>query len=1068
MSDDDAFDAFNDDSPPPDNINIQQTSGDRMADLEHAKMEEARARSLQFLESLAGTSNGASNAGDTSPSSNAQHKRVAKDPLKDVDYLDDENKRHKQDDDDDVDESQIFSGVEKHKRNSIYALATQGNCSHDVVVPADQEYIPLRPRSTEAAKSYPFMLDAFQKEAINCIDNLESVLVSAHTSAGKTVVALYAIAMGLRDKQRVIYTSPIKALSNQKFRELQEEFSDVGLMTGDVTLNSQASVLVMTTEILRSMLYRGSEIMREVGWVIFDEIHYMRNKERGVVWEETIILLPDSVHYVFLSATIPNGRQFADWVVFLHHQPVHVICTDYRPTPLQHLLFPAGGSGLYEVVNINGKFQEDKFAEAMSFLQKVGDAGGNGTITKKGRGTSGPSDVVKIIRTIYERNMIPCIVFSFSRRECEAYATQLTDMDFNDEQSKKLVKEIYLNAISLLSDEDRKLVQIGRVLPFLLRGIGVHHSGLLPIIKEVIEILFGEGLIKVLFATETFSMGLNMPARTVVFTSARKFDGRDYRWITSGEYIQMSGRAGRRGKDDRGLVILMVDQQMGQDVAKQIIKGSADPINSQFRLTYNMVLNLLRVEGVNPEFMLERSFYQFQNYDALPELYKRMHKKTKEYNGFKIEREHELKGYYQMERQIEEFSISIRDVITKPAHIVPFFQSGRLIKIATSGKDFGWGALLQYHKKPNPQEPLSPNMLYILDVAISFSPESIKDIKNVSQLMPTRPGENGVVEIVPMTIDCIAEISSARIKLPQSLKSFEAKQSVGRCIREVLKRFNGVLPSLDPLNDMKIKDKNLEENIKKLELLETRKKEHPLNYSTYALFSELPDFPKLYQQYKKKLELEAELKQAKEELKKAKSLLQLDELACRKRVLRRLQYCDENDVITPKGRVACEISSADELMLTEMLFSGIFTELKPEHMTALLSCFVFEEKAPNAKLADELSGCLRKMQEFAKRIAKLTIESKLDIDEEQYVESFKPQLMDVVYEWCSGASFAQISQKTEIFEGSIIRCMRRLEELLREMVNASKAMGNRDVEAKFEEGRVKLKRDIVFTASLYL
>ena len=161
------------------------------------------------------------------------------------------------------------------------------------------------------------------------------MLVSAHTSAGKTVVAEYAIALSLKNKQRVIYTTPIKALSNQKYREFYEEFSDVGLMTGDVTINPTASCLIMTTEILRSMLYRGSEVMREVGWVIFDEIHYMRDKERGVVWEETIILLPDNVHYVFLSATIPNARQFAEWISHLHKQPCHVVYTDYRPTPLQ-------------------------------------------------------------------------------------------------------------------------------------------------------------------------------------------------------------------------------------------------------------------------------------------------------------------------------------------------------------------------------------------------------------------------------------------------------------------------------------------------------------------------------------------------------------------------------------------------------------------------------------------------------------------------------------------------------------------------------------------------------------
>ncbi len=211
------------------------------------------------------------------------------------------------------------------------------------------------------AKTYLFELDMFQEAAIGYIEKGESVLVSAHTSAGKTAVAEYAIAKSLRDSQRVIYTSPIKALSNQKYRDLQAEFSDVGLMTGDITINPSASCLIMTTEILRSMLYRGSEVMREVVWVIYDEIHYMRDKTRGVVWEESIILLPHTTRFVFLSATIPNSREFASWIVHLHRQPCHVVYTDFRPVPLEHFVFPSGGEGLHMVKNQKGKFLEDNF-----------------------------------------------------------------------------------------------------------------------------------------------------------------------------------------------------------------------------------------------------------------------------------------------------------------------------------------------------------------------------------------------------------------------------------------------------------------------------------------------------------------------------------------------------------------------------------------------------------------------------------------------------------------------------------------------------------------------------------
>ena len=234
----------------------------------------------------------------------------------------------------DEDELELRSLLESLPAIETHDL-NQTGCTHEVAVAKGDEFPDLKPRTGPTAREYKFVLDPFQERSIMCLDNHQSVLVSAHTSAGKTVVAEYAIALALRDKQRVIYTTPIKALSNQKFRDLQEDFVDVGLMTGDVTINPSASCIVMTTEILRSMLYKGSEIMREVQWVVFDEIHYMRDSERGVVWEETIILLPDNVRYVFLSATIPNAKEFAEWICHLHKQPCNVVYTEYRPTPLQ-------------------------------------------------------------------------------------------------------------------------------------------------------------------------------------------------------------------------------------------------------------------------------------------------------------------------------------------------------------------------------------------------------------------------------------------------------------------------------------------------------------------------------------------------------------------------------------------------------------------------------------------------------------------------------------------------------------------------------------------------------------
>uniref|UniRef100_A0A182T4D2 Helicase ATP-binding domain-containing protein n=1 Tax=Anopheles maculatus TaxID=74869 RepID=A0A182T4D2_9DIPT len=755
--------------------------------------------------------------------------------------------------------------------------------------------MPLKPAAGKPAKEYAFVLDPFQKEAILCIENSQSVLVSAHTSAGKTVVAEYAIAKSLADKQRVIYTTPIKALSNQKYREFHEEFKDVGLVTGDVTINPSASCLIMTTEILRNMLYRGSEIMREVGWVVFDEIHYMRDKERGVVWEETLILLPDNVHYVFLSATIPNARQFAEWVCHLHKQPCHVVYTDYRPTPLQHYLFPAGGDGIHLVVDERGQFKEDNFNTAMNVLQTAGDAAKGDQKGRKGglkASNQGETNIFKIVKMIMERNFAPVIIFSFSKKDCEVYAMQMAKLDFNSTMEKKLVDEVFNNAMDVLTEEDRQLPQVENVLPLLRRGIGIHHGGLLPILKETIEILFGEGLIKALFATET----------------PRKFDGKDFRWVTSGEYIQMSGRAGRRGLDDKGIVILMIDEAVSPMVGKDIVQGRPDPINSAFHLTYNMVLNLLRVEEINPEYMLERSFFQFQNQSSIPEIYKRVQRKQKQLLAVEIKDEQSIVSYHHIREQLDRLGQEFREYITRPVYLVPFLQPGRMIKIQSDAGEFEWGIIVNFKKEnaDSKQNPLKTEQKVIIDVLLhvadGFEKEGIPK--------PCPRGKRGSVEVVPVLHKLVSRISSLRVYYPNDLRPADNRRSVLKTIEEVKKRFPQGPPLLNPINDMHIQEKEFQGIVEMIDKFEKRLFAHPLHESS--------GLERLYAQYMNKLELEKELRNEKNALREARSLLQMSELKHRKRVLRRLGYCTTADVIEFKGRVACELSCADELLITEM------------------------------------------------------------------------------------------------------------------------------------------------------
>lgn len=949
---------------------------------------------------------------------------------------------------------------------------------HQVACPPDYPYTPIgEHKRRNEARTYPFTLDPFQDTAISCIDRNESVLVSAHTSAGKTVVAEYAIAQSLRDKQRVIYTSPIKALSNQKYRELLAEFGDVGLMTGDVTINPDAGCLVMTTEILRSMLYRGSEVMREVAWVIFDEVHYMRDKARGVVWEETIILLPDKVHHVFLSATIPNAMEFAEWIVDIHNQPCHVVYTDFRPTPLQHYLFPAAGDGIHLVVDEKGVFREENFQKAMaSITNNMGDdpalAENLGKSRKKGEtfkggNNDGKLDIYKIVKMIYMKRYNPVIVFSFSKRDCESLALKMSKLDFNTDEERSALTQIFDNAIALLPEADRELPQIKNILPLLKRGIGIHHSGLLPILKEIIEILFQEGFLKVLFATETFSIGLNMPAKTVVFTSVRKWDGVGFRWVSGGEYIQMSGRAGRRGLDDRGIVIMMIDEKMEPQVAKGMVKGQADRLDSAFHLGYNMILNLMRVEGISPEFMLSSSFFQHQNAASVPKLESHVRELQEKLSGMEIEDEFLVKEYYDLNQQLEKYRHDVTRVVTHPGHILPFLQPGRVVKVA----NYGWAMVASFNKRINKRAPTTTytdHESYLVSVFVTtmYIDSPVNLIKPFSPLLPegirpSAPGEKSRAEYIPVTLDSLEAISSVRLKVPDDLKSSAAKRNLVKTMRDLPRKLPDGIPLMDPVGAMKIDDAEFKMLLRKIDVLEGKLATNALHGSDRM---EL-----LYMQYKEKVKTETDMKDTKDKILQAQAVIQLDDLRHRKRVLRKLGFVTANDIIELKGRVACEISTGDELLLTELIFNGTFSDLTAEQCAAVLSCFVFQERAKEVpRLKPELADPLKKVQEMAGRIAKTFKECKIDIVEKEYVEQFRPELMEVTYAWCKGATFTQICKMTDVYEGSLIRTFKRLEEMIRQMVQAAKTIGNIELEEKMESATALLHRDIVSAGSLYL
>ncbi len=938
--------------------------------------------------------------------------------------------------------------------------------------------------SSGPAKKYKFNLDAFQRESVKCLERRESVLVAAHTSAGKTAVAEYAIAMSLRDNQRVIYTSPIKALSNQKFRELEAEFSDVGLMTGDVTINKNASCLVMTTEILRSMLYRGSEIVREVAWVIFDEVHYMRDKERGVVWEEAIILVPKNVRFVFLSATIPNAREFSEWIAHLKNQPCHTIYTDTRPVPLQHYMFPVGGEGLHLVVDDKGQFRSDAFEKVISELKgDEGGGGGGGKDFRRNRKVSkaqkapGKTDIFKVVSMIKDRSMYPVIVFSFSRRDCETMAMQMSKLEFNDDTEKALVEKVYMNAIASLNDEDQDLPQIAGLLPILKRGVGIHHSGLLPIGKEIVEILFQEGLIKALFATETFAMGVNMPAKTVVFSAIRKFDGKQYRNILGGEYVQMSGRAGRRGQDEQGIAILICDEKLEAGAVKSLMSGTSEPLKSTFHLGYNMLLNLLRAEEADPEFVIARSLAQFQADRKIPLVEEKIEQLKKKRDGINVIppkctlSEKEIQDYFKLSTVLEKYKEKFRSVVHKPATILPFFQGGRIVRVhdRVAKYEYGWGAVMGWKRKNKAKG--GGDQKLVVDVLLKCRIERVpegekpKPAKTVPVVALDGLEEENTNEEEWMIVSCslkdIDGVSAVRVHKPETVESYSDRKAIGKSVGEVVRRFPEELPMLDPFTDLGIKDKAFAKAMKEKEALEEAIKESAVHKSSHNR--------SITRLWNRKEKVEQEIRGAKKELKVAQGLICREDLKKMKAVLRRLGFTTEDDIVEVKGRVACEVHSAHELVLTEFLLGGNMNEMTPEVLVAVLSCFVVDEskKDEDLKLEKDLEKALEILRTVAKRVGNVLNECNISTDMTEFLEAFNPIAMQVVYRWCHGDAFQDVCKLADIFEGSVVRCFRRLEELLRQLVAAAKSIGNSELEDKFEAGSSKLKRGIAFSSSLY-
>ena len=478
------------------------------------------------------------------------------------------------------------------------------------------------PKTRKFAESFPFELDPFQVEACHALESGKGVLVAAPTGAGKTIVGEFAVDLVIGSGGKCFYTTPIKALSNQKFAELTEKYGEakVGLLTGDTSINSEAQIVIMTTEVLRNMIYANSSTINDLKYVVMDEVHYLADKFRGAVWEEILIHLSDAVQVISLSATVSNAEEFGEWLQTVRGD-TEVIVSEIRPVPLyQHVLF---GNRLLDLFGENNKLNPELTRLERDSYRQV-----RGNWRDRPKGPK-PLTRSEIVEKLDREGLLPAITFIFSRNNCDAAVRQClaAGLRLTNSQERAEIRSVIARNMKNLAEEDLVVLGYYEWADALERGIAAHHAGLLPAFKVTVEELFQRGLVKAVFATETLALGINMPARTVVLEKLSKWNGEGHVAVSPGEYTQLTGRAGRRGIDIEGNAVILWSNDLDSTSVGGLASTRTYPLKSSFKPTYNMSINLISQFGSErARTSLESSLAQFQADKAVVGLAKQIRK----------------------------------------------------------------------------------------------------------------------------------------------------------------------------------------------------------------------------------------------------------------------------------------------------------------------------------------------------------------------------------------------------------------------------------------------------------
>ncbi|WP_405482600.1 DEAD/DEAH box helicase [Streptomyces sp. NBC_00009] len=899
-----------------------------------------------------------------------------------------------------------------------------------------ERYAAARKRAAEQATAladfremYDFGLDPFQIEACQALETGKGVLVAAPTGSGKTIVGEFAVHLALQQGKKCFYTTPIKALSNQKYADLAKRYGadKVGLLTGDNSVNADAPVVVMTTEVLRNMLYAGSQTLLGLGYVVMDEVHYLSDRFRGAVWEEVIIHLPESVTLVSLSATVSNAEEFGDWLDTVRGD-TEVIVSEHRPVPLfQHVL---AGRRMYDLFEEGEGRKKAVNPDLTRMARMEASRSYNPRDRRKGKmvreadrererrqrsriWTPGRPEVIERLDS---EGLLPAITFIFSRAACEAAVQQClyAGLRLNNDEARARVREIVEERTAAIPDEDLHVLGYFEWLEGLERGIAAHHAGMLPTFKEVVEELFVRGLVKAVFATETLALGINMPARSVVLEKLVKWNGEQHADITPGEYTQLTGRAGRRGIDVEGHAVVLWQRGFSPEHLAGLAGTRTYPLRSSFKPSYNMAVNLVEQFGRHrSRELLETSFAQFQADKSVVGISRQVQRNEEGLDGYKASMTCHLGDF-------EEYARLRREL------------KDRETDLAKQGAAQRRAAAAAALEKLKPGDVIHVPSGKFAGLALVLDPGIPAGRSNGHRGFEQHDGPRPLVLTAERQVKRLASIdfpvpveALERMRIP---KSFNARSPQSR--RDLASALRTKAGHIVP--DRHRKNRAAAADDREITRLRAELRAHPCHGC-----DEREDHARWAERYYR---LRRDTQQLERRIEGRTNTIArtFDRIVA---LLTEMDYL-RGDEVTQNGKRLARLYGELDLLASECLRDGVWEGLSPAELAACVSALVFEARAADDALAPKLPSGKAKaaLGEMVRIWGRLdALEEEFKISQTEGVGQREPDLgfAWAAHQWASGKGLDEVLREADMPAGDFVRWCKQVIDVLGQIAAAA-------------------------------